>query len=35
MEQRAGLGWPQQPEETTADDRPSAGLGWPETGEDA
>jgi hypothetical protein len=35
MEQRAGLGWPQELDETTEDDSPSAGLGWPETGEDA
>ena len=35
MEQRAGLGWPQEPDEAAGDDRPSAGLGWPTTGEDA
>jgi len=34
MEQRAGLGWPQEPE-PQADDESSAGLGWPEAGEDA
>jgi hypothetical protein len=35
MEQRAGLGWPQEPNESVDDDVPSAGLGWPTTGEDA
>jgi len=34
MEQRAGLGWPQEPGEAADDDSPVAGLGWPTTGED-
>lgn len=34
MEQRAGLGWPQPPDEGPADDN-AAGLGWPATEEDS
>lgn len=30
MEQRSGLGWPQQPE----DEQPATGLGWPSNEED-
>jgi len=34
MEQRAGLGWPQDAQDGDEDDTTSAGLGWPRTGED-